>query len=104
MKIFRLVAVNATKLVGIRCDRCGSEARLNDHQLGVCAMQEYLCVDFTSGYGARAFDDGTHYSCELCEACVKAVVGSYLRAEDHRWPFGEVECHQAGNPATPHWE
>lgn len=85
MKIFKTKRVQVTRLAGIRCDRCGYEVRLDGGVERACALQEYLSIEFTAGYGAKAFDDGTHYSCELCEACVKDILGSYLRAEEPPW-------------------
>jgi hypothetical protein len=66
-------------------------------------MQEYLSIDFTAGYGAKAFHDGTRYSCELCETCVKKLVGGFLRSEETRLPVGDIDCHHATNPILRSW-
>lgn len=103
MKIVKYESVHRRRLVGIRCDRCGAKARLDDGMVGVCAMQEYLGIDFTAGYGAQAFDDGTRYSCELCEYCVKQLLGDILRSEDLWSPVREVDFHHAINPIIKSW-
>ncbi|MGH8506925.1 MAG: hypothetical protein ACRETM_13360 [Stenotrophobium sp.] len=98
MKILRMKYGQEASIAGIRCDRCNAEARLNGDSSGLFDFQEYLCVEFTSGYGAKAFDDGTHYSCELCERCVKELLGTYLRSFERGWKELFVPAHQAKNP------
>ena len=98
MKILRVEGVRAIRLTGIRCDRCGAEVRLDSGLEGLFTLQECLSIEFTAGYGAKAFDDGTHYSCELCETCVKDLLGSYLRSFEPRWNKLLVSPNPGRNP------
>ena len=84
MKKFQAGNEDRIETSEIRCDRCGFESRL---ALGLNAMfeiQEYLTVGFTAGYGATAFDDGDRYEADLCQRCVKSLLGQYLRC----FPYG----------------
>jgi len=86
------------RTAGMRCDRCNAEARLHGDISGLWDFQEFLCVDFTAGYGAKAFADGIHYSCELCENCVKDLLGSYLRSDFSGWRYLFHPTHRGKNP------
>lgn len=80
MKIIRIYEAQDTEVIGIRCDRCGIDVRTH---AGLCeqfALQEFLSIDFFAGYGAYAFEDGTRYQCEICEQCVKDLLGPFLRS------------------------
>lgn len=77
MQEHEVVPVKTKQLVGVHCDRCKAEFRVgvgNDDM----EIQEMLIVDFTGGYGS-VFGDGTHMKGELCQACVKTVLGPFLR-------------------------
>ena len=97
MRIVRMNLEQEARLSGIRCDRCQAEARLHGDISGLFDFQEYLLVEFTSGYGAKAFDDGINYSCELCEQCVKDLLGDYLRATNSGWRQLLVPAHRGRN-------
>jgi hypothetical protein len=57
----------------IRCDRCGRQALLGD-----LAFEEMLCINLKAGY-ASVFGDGNDVQVDLCQHCLKAVLGPWLR-------------------------
>lgn len=60
--------------VAIQCDKCGQMVEVED----VCEYQEMLSVSFTGGYAA-VLGDGETYMLDLCQHCVKDLLGPYLR-------------------------
>lgn len=62
----------------IRCDRCNRVAEVNDAEL---EYREFACIDLNAGY-ASIFGDGNHVQVDLCQHCVKDVLGRWLRIDD----------------------
>jgi antitoxin CcdA len=54
------------------CDRCGVK-----HESTI-AMQEAVTINIFGGYGS-VFGDESQLEAVLCQDCVKAVLGDYLR-------------------------
>ena len=57
---------------GMNCDRCGND---------VCDdldLQEALHIDTVGGYNS-IFGDENRIQCDLCQDCVKEVLGPFLR-------------------------
>lgn len=79
MKVIRNKHHNSFEIVGIRCDRCGFDTRLFRSLADQFEFYEYRCVDFTAGYGGEAFLDGDRHFCDLCQYCLKAVLGPFLK-------------------------
>lgn len=59
----------------VTCDRCGREMRPDTPDL---EHQERVAVRFRAGY-ASAFGDGSLVEMDLCQHCVKDVLGRWLR-------------------------
>lgn len=57
----------------IRCDRC---ERLSE--LGEMEFEEYVSLDHKAGY-ASVFGDGNQVQIDLCQHCVKELLGQWLR-------------------------
>lgn len=57
------------------CDRCGREMIPNDQD---CQHQERIAVRFRAGYGSE-FGDGNLVELDLCQHCVKEVLGEWLQ-------------------------
>ncbi len=57
----------------IRCDRC---ERLSE--LGETEFEEFVSVDHKAGY-ASVFGDGNQVQIDLCQHCVKELLGQWLR-------------------------
>lgn len=76
MKHFRVVStrVDESHLFSIECDKC--KKLITEEK--PFQLQEVLRVSFSCGYGS-IFGDMTAWECELCQECVKEVLGEYLR-------------------------
>jgi hypothetical protein len=59
----------------VTCDRCGREMHPNNQD---CEHQERLAVHFRAGYGS-VFSDGSLVEADLCQHCVKEILGEWLR-------------------------
>lgn len=44
----------------------------------LCAIQEFIHIRERGGYGS-IFGDGSEIECDLCQHCVKKLLGAYLR-------------------------
>ena len=59
------------------CDKCHKKFDTNNTN-DICEMQEFLHFRNTGGYGS-IFGDGAKIELDLCQHCVKEVLGLYLR-------------------------
>jgi antitoxin CcdA len=57
----------------LRCDRCGLLSEAVDVE-----FSEFASIDMKAGYGS-IFGDGNDVQVDLCQHCVKAVLGGWLR-------------------------
>lgn len=55
------------------CGRCGRRAEVGDSE-----FQEFLSVDRVAGFGS-VFGDGELIRLDLCQHCVKIVVGQWMQ-------------------------
>ena len=69
----RTETVTETALV--TCDRCHREMAPNDQD---CEHQERVAIRFRAGYSS-VFGDGNLVEADLCQHCVKEVLGPWLR-------------------------
>lgn len=60
----------------IRCDRCGLLA-----ELGEAEFQEFVSIELKAGY-ASIFGDGNDVQVDLCQQCLKASLGAWLRVSN----------------------
>lgn len=60
----------------LRCDRCGRLA-----EVGGWEFLEYSSIEYTAGYGS-ILGDGNNVEIDLCQHCVKEVLGPWLRITD----------------------
>ncbi len=58
------------------CDVCKVEFAADDLE-----TQEFHHVRFTGGYGS-IFGDGMHVECDICQYCLKRLIGTYCRMAD----------------------
>lgn len=56
------------------CDRCGREVMPDEYS----EWNEALRLRFTGGYGS-VFGDGAGVEADLCQHCVKELVGPFCR-------------------------
>ena len=52
------------------CDRCKQEV------IGDMELQETHSIRFTGGYSS-VFGDGSDVSCDLCQQCIKKLIGDF---------------------------
>ena len=79
MRTYEVVRGVKTELHSVSCDRCGRAAWPFDAD-DIVELQEFLYVCFTGGYGS-VFGDGARMEVDLCQHCVKELLGPYLRVE-----------------------
>lgn len=58
------------------CDCCEKRLSVKDIE-----CQETLSIDHIGGYSS-IFGDGSRVQCDLCQECVKQLLGDYLRIDD----------------------
>ena len=56
----------------IECDRCGKICEEGDQ----LEIQEFHQIHFQGGY-ASVFGDETNISCDLCQNCLKELIGKF---------------------------
>jgi len=56
-----------------KCDRCGKLSNIDDAE-----FKEFLSIDRVCGYGS-VFGDGERIAVDLCQRCVKNILGEWLR-------------------------
>jgi hypothetical protein len=79
MEIMRAVYDEGFTKVGMRCDRCGHEARACRSLAEEFAMHEFVRIDVRAGYGAEHFSDGDSWVADLCERCIHELLAPHLR-------------------------
>ena len=60
-------------IIAISCDRC--ETTHDDPM----EIQEFMCWSDTCGYGNKTFGDMKKISIDLCQYCVKEVLGQWIQ-------------------------
>ena len=76
------------------CDKCHKKFNIDD----ICEMQEFLHFRNTGGYGS-IFGDEAEIELDLCQHCVKDILGQYLRVGPD-WFEIEAEKWRRKNEAT----
>lgn len=61
------------------CDKCGREFS-NDTIEDEIELQETHSIRFTGGYGS-VFGDMVNVECDLCQNCLKELIGDFCRYE-----------------------
>lgn len=80
MKITQKKRQTVEAVVAIQCDKCGRkmDTDMADDGADWCELQESLSIAFTGGYGS-ILGDGNQFELDLCQHCVKELLGPYLR-------------------------
>jgi hypothetical protein len=63
--------------VSIVCDICH---KTFDYENDIFEVQEFHHIRFTGGYGS-VFGDESEVECDICQHCLKKLVGEYCRYE-----------------------
>lgn len=76
----KLFDVRPAKFVWqIRCDRCGTAAQHSEHEI-----ENFLGIEINAGWDS-SLGDGTRAELDLCHACVRTVLGPWLRLSKQGW-------------------
>lgn len=75
MIIKKIIPINQEITINIICDRC--KTNIQNNGLEFSELQEMLNIEKECGYGS-IFGDGNIYTCDLCQNCVKELLGPYL--------------------------
>lgn len=88
--MLRYETVTTKQVVASLCDRCGREMlkRACDGE-----WEERISIAFRGGYNSF-FGDGNAVELDLCQHCVRDVLGQWLRITDDGWP--KSPPHHAG--------
>ena len=70
----------------VKCDCCQREIKTDDH----FEWQEILFIKIMGGYGS-IFGDGTIVETQLCQYCVKKLLGEFLRESKENFEEEENE-------------
>lgn len=65
--------IDEVKVVGISCDICKKTYDSDDWE----EVQEFHHIRFIGGYGS-VFGDGCTVSLDVCQYCLKKMIGKYL--------------------------
>jgi hypothetical protein len=60
------------------CNRCGKSV---DPEVDWIDWQESYSIRFTGGFGSL-FGDGARIECDLCQHCLKELIGPYYKVID----------------------
>lgn len=79
-----VVHVESKQIVSITCDVCHTIYSLDQCNLNYDVRfetQEFLHYENTGGYNS-IFGDGAQISIDICQHCVKKLLGQYLQIKD----------------------
>jgi hypothetical protein len=74
MKEFKKVKTTESHLSKIQCDCCNAI----EFPSAPLKFQEYITIRKSGGYSS-IFGDCTVWECDLCEVCLKKLLGKYLK-------------------------
>ena len=68
------------KKIWMKCDVCGKEYETGD-SISDLEIQEFLTLRFRGGYHS-VFGDESEVKCDICQHCLKKLLGEYLTIGD----------------------
>lgn len=88
MKITTKIQTEYDQTIALKCDICGKT--YDD----IFEIQEFLLIDFVGGYGS-IFGDGDTVECEICQYCLKDIIGKICRIKgQYDNYFSKLEKHE----------
>jgi hypothetical protein len=75
MKKFNYIKENISQLEYIKCDSC---EKVYQEGVDVFEIQEFLSWSMVGGYNS-VFGDGNQVSLDLCQHCVKEILGCFIK-------------------------
>jgi len=88
MREYSSLEVVERVLSALKCDKCGASA----HE-GSTEFHEFVKIDIFAGYGSvldEGRGDGCDYEVDLCQRCVRDLLGPHMRLIRDR--FGTGHC------------
>ena len=73
MKNYKNIKIITRELISITCDICAKECDGEDLD-----FQEFTHIHFVGGY-TSIFEDGGEYEADICQCCLKKLIGDKLR-------------------------
>ena len=73
MKQYKKVQTIIDELIAMKCDVCGRIDSVDSYEI-----YEYTYINFVGGYGS-IFGDGGEYEEDICQYCLKDLLGNTLR-------------------------
>lgn len=82
----------------IICDICGKKYNVLEDDF---EAQEFHHINFIGGYDS-VFGDGNQVTCDICQHCLKEILGKYLktRERDYITKEDEDEYYAKNQPVT----
>ena len=77
MKNYKKRKITQDYLCSITCDCCKTEYFNTE----MFEIEEFLCLEKMAGY-VSIFGDGNLIQLDLCQRCVKKLLGKYIRIEE----------------------
>ena len=66
-------------LITVKCDICQNSFDVaSDRMDDEFEIQEFHCINRCGGYGS-AFGDGDEWECDICQHCLKKLIGEHIR-------------------------
>jgi len=64
----------------IECDRCHKKYKVGSdpNSCDIIEIQEFNTISFSGGFGS-VFGDESHVECDLCQHCLKELIGDICR-------------------------
>lgn len=75
----RMVQTEQKTVTAIQCDVCKKEYPC-EGGIAMMETQEFVSFSFRGGYGS-IFGDGSTVACDICQHCLKKLLGDNLRVE-----------------------
>ena len=74
---YKKIMVEREEWKELTCDKCKKVFPLDD----LLEIQEFYYVRFTGGYDS-VFGDESRVHCDICQHCLKELIGSFCRIGD----------------------
>lgn len=78
MKVIKLVTKEDEVIEQVICDKCGEKLSVQKTLQG-----NYCTIRHTGGYGSEYPQDMDELEVDLCEPCLKELVGSFARITEN---------------------
>ena len=77
MKEVKEETITFSKIISLTCDKCKKVIPKDD----IIEWQEAYTIEFRGGFGS-VFGDGNEVECDLCQSCLKELIGPYAKVSD----------------------